>query len=383
MQLPELPFQIDYTIVGLVLLYIFGATAFVHLLFYLITFRRLAFYKETPGNNEQPPVSIIICAKNEAENLRQFLEPVLQQNYKHYQVIVVNDCSWDETEEYLEAVQKQYPALLKVINLQEQERYKHGKKFALAIGIKGAQFEHLLLTDADCKPSGPDWLSEMMCGYQSKQSEFVIGYGAYMKEGGILNKWIRFDTAYNGMQYLSYAIAGKPYMGVGRNLSYKKDVFFRSKGFASHAHVMSGDDDLFVNENANTKNTAVRINRKAFTLSKAKTTFNNWYRQKKRHISTSKYYKTPQKLKLGFYYFTTYLFWMMSALLLSLQIQWMYVTGALVFVLGLKWFITGKSFQKLNESDLIIFYPFFELFSLFIYPFLKIGSRFKKEVSWK
>ena len=82
------------------------------------------------------------------------------------------------------------------------------------------------------------------------QTQIILGYGKYISEPGLLNKWIRTDTTYIAMQYLAMAIKGRPYMGVGRNMAYRKSLFFERKGFASHLNLASGDDDLFVNENA-------------------------------------------------------------------------------------------------------------------------------------
>ncbi|HNG85347.1 MAG TPA: glycosyltransferase, partial [Bacteroidia bacterium] len=164
-----------------------------------------------PVSEIEPPVSIIICARNELKNLKANLQRVLEQDYPRYQVIVVNDCSWDESEKYLEELSATYKHL-KIVSIKEQERYQHGKKFALTIGIKSALFDHLLLIDADCYPASNQWMRLMMQPYK-QQTRIVIGYGAYIKSSSILNRWVRFDTAFNAMQYLSFALSGNPYMG--------------------------------------------------------------------------------------------------------------------------------------------------------------------------
>jgi len=122
-------------------------------------------------------------------------------------------------------------AHLRVVTIQEDEHHFHGKKFALMVGIKGAKYEHLLLTDADCKPASKNWITSMM-GNFTTEAEIVLGYGAYEKTKGLLNKLIRFDSYYIALQYLSFALSRKTYMGVGRNLSYTKSLFFKHKGFA-------------------------------------------------------------------------------------------------------------------------------------------------------
>ena len=151
-----------------------------------------------------------------------------------------------------------------------------------------------MLTDADCVPATENWIERMQEGFAGDIS-IVLGYGSYHKLPGLLNKLIRFDTFHTGMQYLSYSLAGTPYMGVGRNLSYKKSVFFRNKGFSSINHLPSGDDDLFINQVANADNTSIMIDHDAITLSEPKKKFTDWIRQKKRHFSTARFYKPQHK----------------------------------------------------------------------------------------
>src|SRR5690606_34092381 len=164
---------------------------------------------------------------------------------------------------------------------------KHGKKFALSLGIKAAQYEHLVFTDADCVPESSDWLTHM-AGAFSGGKEIVLGYSPYLRRAGMLNALIRFETFHTAMSYLSYALKGKPYMGVGRNMAYTKSLFFRGKGFASHMHIASGDDDLFVNQNATPHNTTICIHPEAHVWSEPKTTFSAYARQKTRHAGASK-----------------------------------------------------------------------------------------------
>ena len=122
----------------------------------------------------------------------------------------------------------------------------------------------------------------MQSGYEPG-IEIVLGYGAYKKYPGILNKLIRFETFHTALQYFSYALAGKPYMGVGRNLSYRKEAFLRNKGFSAINHIPSGDDDLFINMIATKTNTAIVIDKEAHTLSEPHKTW-HYGRSKKTGI---------------------------------------------------------------------------------------------------
>ena len=179
----------------------------------------------------------------------KFLPSVLEQEYPDYEVIVVNDCSEDNSYDVLGILLEKYPNL-KISTINKDPKFTHNKKFAQFIGIKAAKNELLLFTDADCKPVSNRWL-EYMTSHFDEKTNFVLGYGGFFSKGGLLNKYIRYDCMFIAMQYLGMALRGVPYMGVGRNLAYRRSVFFRNKGFGSHNHIVSGDDDLMVNSIGN------------------------------------------------------------------------------------------------------------------------------------
>ncbi len=369
------------TILGELLLILFGITAVIQLIYLLFQLSVTGFKATQNGGASQPPVSVIICARNELKNLRTFLPSVLEQDYPKYQVVVVNDCSWDESAAYLEEMADAYPQL-KIVTIKEQEKYPHGKKLALTLGIKGADHEFLLLTDADCKPASPQWIKEMASHFTDGK-DLIIGYGAYLKEGGLLNKWIRFDTVYNALFFLGRAINGKAYMGVGRNLAYRKSLFFANKGFASHYHIITGDDDLFVNETATRTNTAVCIEPIAFTHSKPKATLTAWMHQKRRHMSAGVHYKGKDQRYLGTYFMSLTGFYVLTIILLILKQYPEVVVSMFTIRLIIQMIVFGKGMQKLKENDLIWFTPVFDAFTAFSYPVLSVSSLVIKTKTWK
>jgi cellulose synthase/poly-beta-1,6-N-acetylglucosamine synthase-like glycosyltransferase len=366
------------SVVEIVLLGCLGMALLIQVYYLLF---ELNFSVPPPKSGKLHPVSVVICARNELKNLRQYLPTVLEQDYPDYQVVVVNDCSWDESGKYLEEMEDAFPRL-KVVTIREQEKYQHGKKFALTLGIKGALHEHLVFTDADCRPAGKDWLRKMACGF-SEGKEIVIGYGAYEKEPGLLNKWIRFDTVVNALMYLGRAGKGKAYMGVGRNMAYTKSLFFRNKGFANHYHLMSGDDDLFINETATSGNTSLVVDPEGFTYSKGKQSLFTWIWQKKRHMSTGSYYRSRDRWLVGFFYFTLFLFWIVIPLAFVLKLKWQLIVGTIATRLVIQMIIYYKGFKRLGESDLLVFAPFMDLFAAMIYPLLAVSNLFIKTKSWK
>lgn len=364
---------------GLLILFVIAAAVqYIYLLFQL----SVTGFKATDNpTGDLKPVSVLICARNELKNLRVFLPSILEQDYPVFQVVVVNDCSWDESGKYLEEMADAYPNL-KVVTLKEQEKYPHGKKLALTLGIKGADHDLLLMTDADCVPASKTWIKEMTAHFKPGK-EIVIGYGAYSKESGLLNKWIRFDTVYNALFFLGRAINGKAYMGVGRNLAYRKSLFFANKGFANHYHIISGDDDLFVNETANQTNTSVCLSPTAFTYSKPKTTWTSWLHQKRRHMSTGVSYKGSDQRYLGAYFFTHTLFYSLTIILLILKLYPEVIVSMFTIRLIIQMIVFGKGMQKLKENDLIWLTPVFDAFTAFSYPVLSASSLVFKTKTWK
>lgn len=363
-----------------ILLVVLGAALLVQLLYYLVIFSRLAFHKIKITPHEPQPVSVIICARNEIKNLQKNIYAVLEQAYRDFQVIVVNDCSWDDTEEFLKELSAKYPHL-KVVTLKEQERYQHGKKFALAIGIKAAKHDLLLMTDADCLPAGKNWLTNMQNRFE-KGVDIVLGYGAFFRKPGFLNKLIRYDGAYTAMQYLSFALAGRPYMGVGRNLAYRKELFFKNKGFASHYHLLSGDDDLFVNETASRTNTVVEIQPESFTYSEPRSTWMGWFRQKKRHLSTGPHYRAGDKFLLGTLFVSHFIFYSVLITLIALQHDWQMLLALYGGRLLVQLIIFGLVLKRLDELDVIWLLPVFDFFILIIYSTLALGNLFFKTKRW-
>jgi cellulose synthase/poly-beta-1,6-N-acetylglucosamine synthase-like glycosyltransferase len=364
-----------------VLFVIFALSFLILLYYYLIIFGRIAFMKKKAVVSETNiPVTIIIAAKNEEENLQRNLPSVLSQNYPEFEVIVVNDYSTDDTGLILEELERRY-SNLRTITIKQESSGPIGKKYPLTLGLKGAKYETVIFTDADCKPKTSEWIRSIVRNY-SQGVEIVLGYGAYERLPGFLNKLIRFDAFSIALQYLSFAKGGNPYMGVGRNLSYKKDLFFRNKGFASHTHIPSGDDDLFINKVARAANTAVEIEEDAHTVSKVKRTYNEWVIQKRRHLTTGKYYRFKTKFMLGLLYMAKLVFPLTFIGLLLLGYEQNIILSIFLAKIFIQMLIFKKSMNKLKEKGLWFFSPFFELFLIFWYPYLVVTNRFYNKSKW-
>lgn len=354
----------------------FGSVVLVQLFFYIRYFRLLAFYRSTHDENRQEhPVSVIICARDEADEIEANLPGILAQSYKStHEIIVVNDNSQDDTKYLLEGLYKDFKQL-HIIELKQEAMHIPGKKFPLSVGIKSAKNELLLMTDADCIPASEHWVKKMQNGFKPG-IEIVLGYGGYKKTKGLLNKIIRFDTFHTAMQYLSFALAGQPYMGVGRNLAYRRELFFRQKGFASHHHLPGGDDDLFINGCATKENTAVVIDSDAFTLSTPVERWRDWVAQKERHNATGRYYKTKDKFSLGLYMITHLAFYPLAIFALF-YLPWTWVVPAIVLKVFIQGLILYKAMEKLNEKDLFPFFMIWDFWMILYYTYF-LSSLWKK-----
>lgn len=338
--------------------------------------------KRRKAQSKKIGISLLVCAKNEAENLKQFVPLLLEQNYPEFQIVLINDASQDESLYLMQDFEKLHPNV-KVVDVKEVDSFWNNKKYPLTLGIKAAKYDYLLFTDADCYPSSKNWISEMSKRF-SNEKKIVLGYGAYEKQAGsFLNKLIRFETLLTAKQYMSYASAGNPYMGVGRNLAYRRDVFFEANGFQNHLHLNSGDDDLFINQVATKQNTEICLNSDGFTYSVPENSFKSWIKQKKRHISTSYLYKPFQKFLLGLFYFSQLSFWILSILLLVLCKE----STLIWIIIASRFFISYLSYalwsKKLKETDLIFVYPLLELFLIVSQLFIFISNLSTKKNNWR
>lgn len=343
----------------LIMLLILASAVLIQIIYYLAVFLRPARNKPPQQPSVQPPASVIVCARNEGENLQKYLPKILEQDYPDFEVIVVNDCSEDDTLTILAELEQTYKNL-RHTSIEVDRKFTHGKKLAVTIGLKSAKNEHIVLTDADCYPASNHWLADMMAAY-AENTEIVLGYGGYETRKGLLNKIIRFDTISIAMQYLGLAKAKHPYMGVGRNMSYTRSIFFSKNGFQSHYHLMSGDDDLFVNERATKRNTRIVTTKESITISEPCETFGQWIKQKKRHLSTWTHYRFGTKFSLSIELFSRLLFY--AALIVAIYPFGLYIEAASAFALRLiiQLIVYKVNMIKLNERGFLFLIPIFDV----------------------
>ena len=308
-------------------------------------------------------VTVVVCAHNEHDNLLALLPLLTAQTYPLYEVLVMDDRSTDLSDVLLEEMVHLLPNL-RYIRIDIEPDHVTPKKYALTIALKKALYPTVLLTDADCRPASDAWLTGMVEPLQEKRTEIVLGVSPYERRPGFLNFLIRSETLFTAVQYLSLALAGRAYMGVGRNLLYRREVFFRHKGFYSHMRVWGGDDDLFVNEAATAQNVAVSLHPDTFTTSAPKETWADWQRQKQRHLGVGKRYKTADKIQLGIITASHVLTWVLG-LAVGIYVTYLALsgqkttlldpvllgaTGLFILRIGLFWGIIGRISSRLGNQ---------------------------------
>jgi glycosyltransferase involved in cell wall biosynthesis len=362
---------------------VFAACAAIQLVYYLVFFLRLNFIKPFSGVPEfLPPASVVICAKNEAENLKRYLKIVLIQQYPQFEVIVVNDQSTDNTIDVLVEYYKRNKNL-KIVNIAPGEQKKYaGKKYALMKGIETATFDTIVLTDADCRPATTVWLAKMAGAYLH-ETKVVLGYSPFAKAPGFLNKLIRYENVMAAMQYLGFAKAGLPYMGVGRNLSYKKEVFKNFKGFDKNKNILTGDDDLLINQVANAKNTELCIDKDTFLYTQPEKTFGAWIQQKKRHLRSGFKYKFIHQALLFTFAASLFAGYVAFVAALTSGGSRKIALGLFVTTMLAKLFVTFNIYRKLGAKDLRFLSPILDVvyaaYLLLIFLLLLL----KPKDSWK
>jgi glycosyltransferase involved in cell wall biosynthesis len=351
--------------------------AFIFLFGYFSKVKRTeaqAVISNTPG------ISIIVASRNAKKLLEQNLPNWLAQDYPHFEVIIANDRSTDNTPLYLIEQQQIHPKL-KVVSLDADFVKMGGKKLALTLAIKKAQYQHFLLTDVDCTPSSDQWLKHMATQFTAEKN-IVLGVAPIKTGKGFLAALIQHENLLTALHYLGLAASNKPYMGVGRNLAYTRKVYESVNGFSSHHHLPAGDDDLFVQEAANSSNTNVCINPYAFCYSEGPTNWKGYWKQKNRHMWVGKSYQSGVKQLLSIYPMAQLFFWIGIILWFALGTQWLWPTIAIIIKITPEWIIFYKKGKLLQMSKSIPMYPLFNLFESFWYVVTGINAFFTKKIIW-
>ena len=371
-----------------IILIVFGISLVIQLLYHWGVFSKVAFYKRSARpklNEELEPVSIVLCARDAYEYLVELIPALLKQDYPNFEIVVVNDCSDDETEEYLKDLERNEPRV-KPVQLKQHLNFFNGKKFPLSMGIKSAKNDLIVLTDCNCMPVNDQWLRSVVNRYNTR-TEIVIGYSPLVHKKSALNRIMRFDNLQNGLLYLSAALKRHAYMGVGKNLSYRKELFYRNQGFISHYTTSVGEDDLFINQTATKKNTEVLIDAENAILTTPTGNFHLWMRQKASRYSTVSKYDSGSRMYLSLFYVSQFLFYASFIALLALCAKPAFaITNGAVFYIpilvfffllrfGTQLIIYHKASKRLGEKGLLPGLIVYDFLFAFLSPWMRLMGR--------
>jgi glycosyltransferase involved in cell wall biosynthesis len=362
------------------LLVAFCAVAGIQIIFF-ISFISVFKRKRSVREGSTPPVSIIVCAHDEIENLKALIPLLLRQNYPSFEVIIVNDRSNDNTYDFLLEETKR-DSRLRMVNVDQLPPHVNGKKFAITLGIRAAKYEWVLFTDADCRPVSENWIASMSSSF-SENAQFVLGFSPYEKLPGFLNIFIRFETLLTAIQYFSFAWMKAPYMGVGRNLAYRKSLFLEKKGFRKMVGVTGGDDDLFVNQHAMSSNAVAVFHPDANVFSIPKTSWKEFIRQKIRHLSVGKHYKLRHRILLGLFTMTWILTWFTGLTILFLDYSNWWVALILIVRIILLLAIVSVTVKQARLTFELWAVPFLDFLYAIYYISTGLVASLTKNIRWR
>lgn len=366
-----------------ILFWLFIGSAGIQFFFFVIVSMAIFLYKKPRRDDyEIKEVSIVISAKNEFENLKKLIPLLLNQQFQSFELIIVDDKSTDESYDYLIELEQKEDSV-KLVRIDSTPDHINNKKYALTLGIRAANHDHILLTDADCFPESDLWINEMISGFNTDKKIFVIGYSQYYKTSGLLNTFITYETMLTAVQYIGIGLLGNPYMSVGRNMAYRKSFFLEKNGFGKHQKIVGGDDDLFVNQHANRKNASFILSPESTSYSNPKTKLSEFILQKTRHMSVGKYYRIADKLVLGLLSMSKIVFWFsFFAAILSVY-QTYFVLGSFLLVM-VSLLSALLSLKKITgDKSKIWLLPILDFLYIFYYISTGLKVFFTKKVRWK
>ena len=327
--------------------------------------------------SSSPAVSVVIVTRNHLYALKHLLSRLANQDYPNFEIVVVDDDSDDGTPAWLQTFGHNHPGL--ILQTIQHKKLAPGKKAALTLGIQKTNHPWVLLTDADCVPASNQWI-KIMAQQMSEKTDVIIGYSPILPAKGLLNLFERWDYFFVGFQYLAWAAWGRPYMAVGRNLMYRKSLFDKSGGFKNHHDIVSGDDDLFIQQIAHKASIDICLDPKSFMYTQGKPTWTSLIAQKARHVSTSPQYRLADILILSTYPLAQLLFYISAGCLFlsnPVLISTLYFIRVILIML-----ILYKKAKPLIQNELITHFMLLDIIQPIFYSAVSLMSFFRKKNKW-
>lgn len=360
------------------LLYVFIAIVFIQLFYYLGVFSSFSFSKESENNPKRIPVSVIVYARNQAEEVKKLLPHLVNQNYHDYELVLVDNASSDETLDIFKEYAQMF-ANIRLVRVENNETFWNNKKYAQTLAIKAAKHEYLLFIDAENAIDNELWIMSMASNFTLNKT-IVIGPSMYFKAKGFLNKVIRFDAVFSQLHSFSWTNYGAPFSYFSRNIAYKKEEFYKVSGFITHMNNRLGEREFFLNEAAKSKNTAFTNSKNALVYLKPFSKSSQWLNQKIEDDYLLSQLNFGNKFKVRLFHASQFLFFLLAIVLLILQIEWLITTIIIILRYLIAWIIVAKSVKKFNQSDLVWLFPLLEICKTTTQTNIFIKNAFRKKV---
>lgn len=355
------------------LLLAFAIVTGINCLFFLF-FSKFSFAKHQKVNTNHNPVSVIVYIKNQEKLLNGFIPKLIAQNHSNFELIFVNNASYDNTLEVLEYFEKNHNNI-KIVDVENNEAFWGSKKYALTLGIKKAFHKNLLFITPSVVELSENWITETS-GLLSEENEIIIGYNNFQKSKGFLSRLMRYSRLQSCIQNFGIGSYSKPYRAWQNNLGFSSELFFENNGYSSHMNVAHETENLFLKEAATTKNTVLASSKNSITYNQ-NPGFKNWFKNSKERLLSVSHYSTGVKFSLSLFFITQLLFWVgaIAGSIIYQNLLWFALIGIRLLIVGI---VVGKSAFKLYEKDLFYLFPLWELLNICLQISIFISNLFSK-----
>lgn len=356
-----------------ILFYLFIAIVALQILYHIFVFGSLSVKQKEDPKVKRLPVSLIVYIENNEEELKRFLAALHNQSYPNFEIVLVNNASYDDSLE----IAKQFAQSqenVKIVNVENNESFWGNKRYALTLGIKVAKYDYLLFCEPTAIPDSALWITNMTSQFTLSKSIILGHQRLEVVPKSLWNKLIRFQNATWAAYNFSWANIAKPLFGNNKNLAYKKEEFYKVNGFIDQMTQNRGEDYYFINTIATSKNTAVSLSKTSFTASSINPSFKAWTQEVKSQSTLFSALGLGTKLKVYCYTFTKIPYFILTAVLLTTLYNWEIVLGLFVLRSIVVALYSHKFLKHFQEKDLSFWFPILEFIHTFTTAFIYFRS---------
>lgn len=346
-----------------ILFYIFLGLAGLQVIYWLIFYLKFAISKPSKKSPKRIPVSVILYVKNQMSEIVDVLPKLLSQQYHDFEVVIVNNASTDDTLEICKEFASLYPNI-RIVDVINNEAFWGSKRYALTLGIKASRHEYLLFVDCDTQIPSDNWLWQMSAQFTLNKT-IVLGMTQYTKSKDFFNKWIRFEHTFTQLQNFSFSRFVTPYNLVAKNVGYKKEEFYKVNGFIEHMNDVQNEQEFLLKKIATSKNVTVCDEPLSTIFIPTPKNNKEWKIEKKRQLKVLKQMSFGAKFLHTLHHLTRIILLPITVILLCWLYQPIVVLSIYFILFLLRWLVFSLALNKFNQKDIKIWYPIFEMFTIF------------------